>query len=290
MTAHTVNTILVGLNNSRENRSLFKEALAIASSMRAQVIVVSVTPSYEGNMNRIFLNDADKLFRKPLEKTLQESEKYAISLGLQLTTILRTGKPWEEIVAVAIEENTDLIILGCSKKLQVERLLLGRTTVEVILNGPCDVLLIPEDAEVRFDKILIWFNGSSQSIEAGTRALELASSYGGEVHALYITDIPADRVLRYGVMKEAEKKGWEILKDFISRGEYLDVPVIATVKGNVPESCIAEYAKERNINLIVLGTTGSETLGFDMFFGSVIERVTSQVSCPILVAKTRDEN
>ncbi len=284
MKKHPVKTILAAFNNSRENRSLFKEALALASSMRARVIAVSVTPGYEGNMNRFFLKDAEQQLTEPLQKTLREAKEYATSLGLQMSTIHRTGKPCDEIIAVANEEGADLILLGCAKRLQVERMLLGRTTAEVIMNGPCDVLLIPEDAEIRFDKILVGISGSKASIHAGHRALDLASTYGGEVHALYVTDIPTDRALRYGVRSDAEKKGWNIVKEFVSLGDDLDVPVITAVKGNMPEACIIEYAKEKGINLIVLGSK-NDSLGFDMFFGSVIEHVTSRAPCPILVAK-----
>lgn len=284
MTSHPVKTILTAINNSRENRSLFKEALALASSMRARVIVVAVTPGYEGNMNRFFLKEAEQQLNEPLQKTLREAKEYATSLGLQMSTIHRTGKPCEEIIAVANEKGADLILLGCARRLQLERMLLGRTTAEVIMNGPCDVLLIPEDAEIRFDKILVGISGSAASIHAGSRAMDLAATYGGEVHALYVTDIPADRALRYGIRGDAEKKGWNILKDIVSEGEKLDVQVITAVKGNVPEACIIEYAREKNIRLIVLGSTKG-SMGFDMFFGSVIEHVTSLAPCPILVAK-----
>ncbi len=284
MTKHPVKTILTAINNSQENRSLFKEALALASSMRARVIAISVTPGYEGNMNRFFLKQAEQQLNEPLQKTLREAKEYATSLGLQMSAVHRTGKPCDEIIAVANEESADLILLGCAKRLQVERMLLGRTTAEVIMNGPCDVLLIPEDAEIRFDKILVGISGSAASIHAGRRAIDLAATYGGEVHALYVTDIPTDRALRYGVMSDAEKKGWNILKDFVSRGEELDVPVITAVKGNMPEACLVKYAREKDIHLIVLGSK-TRSLGFDMFFGSVIEHVTSLAPCPILVTK-----
>jgi hypothetical protein len=84
MTTRTVKTILAAMNNSKENRSLFKEALALASSMRARVVLVSVTPEYEGNMNRFFLNDAGRQLKAPFEEILMEAEEYATSLGLSM--------------------------------------------------------------------------------------------------------------------------------------------------------------------------------------------------------------
>lgn len=148
--------------------------------MGAKVIVTSVTPGYEGNMNRVFIKNAEQQFEEPLKNLLNEAQEYATSLGLQMNTIHRIGKPSEEITAIAHETKADLILMGCSRRLQFERMLLGRTTIEVIINGPCDVMLIPEDAEVSFEKILVGINGSAESSEAGRRALELASCYGGK--------------------------------------------------------------------------------------------------------------
>lgn len=284
MTTHSIKNILAAMDNSKENRSLFKEALALASSMRAKVTVTSVTPRYEGNMNRVFLNDVERQLEMPLKTVLDEAEEYAASLGLQMSTIHRVGKPSEEISAIAHETNADLILLGCKKRLQVERMLLGRTIIEVICNGPSDVMLLPEDKEVSFERILVGINGSAESLEAGVRALELASSYGGEVHAVYATDLSTDRLLRYGAMREAEQKGWSILQEFISHAKEYDAPLITAVRGNLPETCLVEYAREKKINLIILGAP-KEHWGLEMFFGSVIERITSLAQCPILIAK-----
>jgi nucleotide-binding universal stress UspA family protein len=123
--------------------------------------------------------------------------------------------------------------------MQVERMLLGRTTVEVIINSPCDVLLMPEDSELLFDRILAGIDGSAASTDAGLLAIDIARSYGSEVHALYVTNIPTDRSLRYGITREAENKGWEILKEFVAQGKEQNVSVITAIRGNIPEDCLA---------------------------------------------------
>ncbi|MFT5698509.1 MAG: nucleotide-binding universal stress UspA family protein [Desulforhopalus sp.] len=286
MTTHTVKTILAAMDNSQDNSALFKEALSLASSLRAQVVVVSITPEYEGNMNRLFINDANNQLKAPFQEILREADEYANSLGLHLQTIHRIGKPYEEIIAVAYEEHADIIMLGCAKRLQVERILSGRNMVEVITHGPCDVLLMPGDKELKFDRILVGIDGSPASKEAGERALDLAGSYGSEVHALFVTDIAVDSSLRYGVSRDAEKKGWVILKDFIEQGKRRDVSVIASIRGHLIEECLAQYALEKNIHLTILGSQ-ARSLGLDIFCGSVVERIISLTPCPVLVTKKR---
>jgi nucleotide-binding universal stress UspA family protein len=286
MTTYTVKTILAAMDNSEENSSLFKEALCLASSMRARVVVASITPKYEGNMNRLFIDNADLQFKAPFQETLKEAEGYASSLGLHLDTVHRVGKPYEEIIAIAHEERADIILLGCTKRLQVERLLSGRNMVEVITKGPCDVLLMPGDAELKFGRILVALDGSVASIEAGQRALDIAGSYGSEVHVLYVTEVPVDKSLRYGVTSEAEKKGWLILKKFVEQGKEKDVAVISAIRGNPVEDSLLRYASEHRLELIIMGAQ-ADFLSFDIFCGSTIERLVPLTRCPILVAKKR---
>lgn len=288
MTAHSAKTILVAINNSEENQSLFKEALALASALRAKVVAVSVTPEYEGNTNRFFLRNAEEEFRKSLMKVLAEANEYATSLGLSMETVHRTGKPDEKICALAYEINADVILLGCAKRMQMERIMLGRTTAEVVANSPCDVLLLPEGAELRFDRILAGVNGSKSSEEAGLRTIDVAKSYGSEVHALYVTSVPTDRYLRYGVSREAEQKGWKVLKQYVSSASEQDVAVIAAIRGNIVEDCLTEYIKEKDIHLLIIGSQ-THTFSLDMFFGSVLERIVSNTPCPVLVAKKQHD-
>ena len=281
-----IRTILAAMDNAWENRSLYKEALALASSMRARVVVISVSPEYEGNMNRLFLDNADRQLEAPLQNVLHEAKQYALSLGLNMQTIHRVGKPRVEIVLAARQEQADLILLGCSKRMQLEKILLGSTTLSVIADSPCDTLLVPEDAEIKFDRILVHVNGSLEMEPVCREAIDLAVSYGSEVHALYVTDIPIDRSFRYGVLGEAEKEGWNILKEFVARCEQLDIPVIAAMRGNSTEQCILSYAVEQNINLIVLGYQ-ADSSGVDLFCGNTVEHVASRASCPVLVTRIR---
>ena len=281
-----IRTILAAMDNARQNRSLYKEALALASSMRARVVVISVTPEYEGNMHRLFMDNADQQLKAFSQNILHEAKEYASSLGLSMQTIHRIGKPSVEILLAAQQERADVILLGCSKRMQVERLLLGSTTLGVIANSPCATLLVPEDGEIQFDRILVHVHSGPETEKVCQQAIDLAASYGSEIHALYVTDIPTDRSFRYGVLGEAEKEGWNILKQFVARCEQLDIPVVAAMRGNITEQCILTYAMEHDINLIVLGYQ-ADASGVDLFCGNMVEHVASRTSCPVLVTRTR---
>jgi nucleotide-binding universal stress UspA family protein len=282
-------TIVAGVDTSEMSRLVFREALVLASTMRAEVIVVSVTPQYEGNMNRMCIKDSEKQFNENFHQILEEAIEYAESLGLNLKTIHRTGKPSDEILAIAQEKQASLIVLGCAKRHQVERMLLGRTTAEIIDNSHCDILLLPENSEIRFSDILVGINKSFASDEAERRAFDVARSYGSKLHGVHAIDIPSDRSLRYGVARDAENEAFNILNNFVARSEAIGIPVTTATCWNTPDKGLATYAKEQGINLIILGSDDKSSF-LEMLGGSVVERLASLTSCPVLIAKYRPQN
>ena len=281
-------TIVAAVDTTDVSQAMFKEALVLASSLRARVVMVSVTPEYEGNMNRFFIKDAEQQLKEPFQLILEKAGDYASSLGLEMKTVRRHGKPSDEIIDVALQEKADLIILGSSKRMQLERMMLGRTIAEIIHDGPCDVLLIPANSEIRFNKVLVEINDFPSRPEAGLRAFDVAKSYSSEIHAMYVVDIAPDRSLRSGVLRDAEKKGSAVLKEYAAQGESQGLRVYTEIGRNMPEKCLVEYAQKQNIHLIVIGSNEDAGM-FEMLWGSAVERVASKSVCPILVAKKRKE-
>jgi len=277
-------SILAAVDISRVSQSAFKQALALSSSMRAKLVAVGVTPRYEGNMNRLKISDANMQLSEPFHKSLEDAASYAASLGLEIRTIHRIGEPSAEIVQVAEEEGADLIVLGNEKRSKVEQVLLGGMRAKVIDRSPCDVMLVPEMSEIRFGKILVGVHGTPASNAAGMRALQLAVSYGSQVHALTAIDVPTDRSLRYGVLKDARQKGFKALEAIAREGERLGVEVITELQEATAEKCLLSYAEAKDIQHIILGSKGYSGVG-DILLGSVIERVALRASCAIQVVK-----
>jgi hypothetical protein len=247
-------------------------------------VAISVTPHYEGNMNRWKIVDAGEQMEIPFRKSLQEAEDTAASYGLSVRTVHRVGDPVEEIVSLAEEEGAGLLLLGYPSRSYVERVFLGRTVAKVIGLSPCDVLIIPQSGEVGFSRILVGIDGSGYSMEAGQRALDLALSYGGEVHGITVLDVPIERGLRYGVLDEARHKNFTALQILAGQGEKLGVKVITELREGSPYENIVKYSEENNIDLIVLGSYGRTALT-RMLMGSVVERVAALSQRPTLVVK-----
>ncbi|MCL2459170.1 MAG: universal stress protein [Desulfobulbus sp.] len=277
-------TILVAVDPGDASKAAFRQAVRLALFLKVELVAVSVTPRYEGNMHRWKISNANEQFSEPFQQCLEEVKQIAAENGQTVRTIHTVGDPVREIVRTAEEEQAGLLLLGHTKRTRIERVLLGRTLAKVIGASPCDVLMVPEHAEVNFSRILVGIDGSSFSMEAGQRALDLALPFGGEVHALTVLDIPVEHGFHYGVLDEAKQKSFPPLQTLAGQGQRLGVRVVTEIREGSPYATIVDYSAEKNIELIVLGSYGRTALG-DILMGSVVERVVSLSSRPTLVVK-----
>ncbi|MGD9949091.1 MAG: universal stress protein [Desulfobulbus sp.] len=285
----TVSTILVAVDPSNASKGTFQQALRMAQFLKAELIAISVTPRYEGNMNRWKISNADAKLSHPFEECLSEMQQMAEEQGQQVRTLHVIGDPVEEIIRAAEAENVGLILMGYPKRSRIERAILGQTTTKVIGYSPCDVLMIPEGAEITFSRIMVGIDGSRYSMEAGQRALELAMAFGGEVHALTVLDIPMERSFLYGVLESARQNSFPPLETLIGQGERFGIKVSKEILHGSPSETIVQYSEKHNIDLIVLGTYGRTAMA-KILLGSVVERVAMISARPTLVVKRLGKN
>ena len=150
-----------------------------------------------------------------------------------------------------------------------------------------------------FSKILVGIDGSEYSRNAVNYALDLAVKYGSELFLLAIVPSKVHHGDSSGVFgmvspsyfdeykKEAEKWFEEII-NHINKETTIDASTrvkseVITTPFSTPAS-ILNYAEERDVDLIVIGTRGKSGLK-KMLLGSVASDVVTYSYCPVLVVK-----
>jgi len=81
------------------------------------------------------------------ERARQELDKLAkeeIPDSVPVKTIIKTGKPFLEIIENAGELDVDLIIIATHGRTGVEHILFGSTAEKVVRKAPCPVLTLRE--------------------------------------------------------------------------------------------------------------------------------------------------
>ncbi len=67
-----------------------------------------------------------------------------IQAGIKVRTMVKTGKPFLEIVETAAEEDADMIIISSHGHSGVEHILFGSTAEKVVRKAPCPVLILKD--------------------------------------------------------------------------------------------------------------------------------------------------
>lgn len=165
-------------------------------------------------------------------------------------------------------------------------------------------LLTKENITIK--KILVAVDGSKPSLNAGNQAIKLAEKHQAELTALYV--ISSD--IRYGHLEDPVAPSLEdpvapslpgppkeiVMMAMEAGQKYVDkvkqrasetkisVRTDVVISTNSVVKDIVEYAEEKKIDLIVIGSRGMSGLK-RMLLGSVASGVVKYAHCPVLVVK-----
>lgn len=137
-----------------------------------------------------------------------------------------------------------------------------------------------------YNKILVPTDGSDFAKKAQKQALFLSKVSGAEIIALSVTEnnfvngLPLDDEV-YQLNQILNERSEENLKEFDELNED-NLKITHVVREGSPAKVILEVAKEEDVDLIVMGSSGKS--GFDRFImGSVADKVVNSAKCAVLV-------
>lgn len=145
-----------------------------------------------------------------------------------------------------------------------------------------------------FGKIVVAFDGSTDSTKAVRLAASLASKYGSSIILVHVYPSPAIGfsaasgmpIPDYGDLEGAAKASGQSI---LSQGMQLAKEIGATARGELIEAssvveAVVNFSASENADLIVVGTRGMT--GFkQLILGSVSSGLVSHAKCPVLVAR-----
>ncbi|MDP7277055.1 MAG: universal stress protein [Planctomycetaceae bacterium] len=140
---------------------------------------------------------------------------------------------------------------------------------------------------IRVKNILVPTDFSEHSDTAVLYGCELASRFDADLHLLHVVEFTP---LMYGegayfapeTEAQLEHDAQQLIGDIPAPEWRSRIPNVtrSTLRGHpLPEIC--RYAKEQNIDLIILGTHGRGAIAH-VLLGSVAEKVVRKAPCPVL--------
>ena len=144
---------------------------------------------------------------------------------------------------------------------------------------------------IQIQRILLPTDFSDYSTAATKYACELAARFNSELHILHTLEqhLSATPAFGFGLdiptfVSESKVAAEKRLAGLIDSGWSVGRTVIRTVTEGSPRVEIVRYAREANIDLIVLSTHGRTGLSHVML-GSVAESVVRTAPCPVLTVR-----
>lgn len=247
-------------------------ALKIAERCGAKLFVLNVV-YYNPEHMSIAIEEVETQKSRARE-VVERVKREAIERDIDVETKIILSDSIEEGIAKTAEEvQANLIVMGRRGIRGLAKLLIGSATIGVVPIAPCPVLIVPRNADLRGKGFLGATDGSEVSLKAVDFMCELAQRMD---LPLYVLAVAKDLTFKEKA-EEALEKAREILKRYNLNGEFL-------LYVGEPSRLILEVAKQRDIDLIVMGNRGLKGIS-KMIFGSVSEKVLNNTDRGVLIVK-----
>ncbi len=146
---------------------------------------------------------------------------------------------------------------------------------------------------IQFRRIMLPTDFSEYSQAATAYAVELAEKFDAELHLFHVVEVHPGSTPVFGGglalapnVKESREHAVRQLAGFLDP-QWRNAHKVVHATGDGPPFLeIIRYAKENDIDLIIIGTHGRTGLAHVMI-GSVAEKVVRKAPCPVLTVRAK---
>lgn len=136
--------ILIALDGSEASQRALSRAVDEAKVWDARLQAIYVVET--GLFSSLPLDNTVEIMYRVLEKegkaVLEKAKKFAASHGVTLNTHMKQGHAGSEIVALAKQEKSDLIMVGSHGKSNTDRLLIGSVSTFVVTHSTVTTMVV----------------------------------------------------------------------------------------------------------------------------------------------------
>jgi nucleotide-binding universal stress UspA family protein len=132
-----IKRIVIPVDNTKDSKNAVEKGAYLAKILGINAKIITVNDTYHFISSVVL----EEKIKKEAEAFLNNFKKIGEEFGIKMDTQLVVGKPAEEIVKIAKED--DLIIMAYHDKTKgVDRILDKSVSKDVIRNAPCSVLIV----------------------------------------------------------------------------------------------------------------------------------------------------
>jgi len=287
MSDSTLNKLMIGLDLTSTDEAIFsflnqnKPLLKNSSLSFIHVKDENNSSSDSGSAN-MSLSQIEDYFNSQLEKHLSgKTSNYNLNII--------EGDPSEEVVQAALNNDADLLILGHKKSKQHKV-----KPNKLVEKSRCSLLLVPEDENLKVDKIGVAINFSDLCKQVVAMAAGLAKTLDADLLGVHTFQVPSgyhktgkDHEEFSEVMEgHAKDDAKEFLNEVGLQG--LQMKYIYDEKDSADEYLV-RFSKENKLNLFAMGSRG-RTDAASVMLGSLAKSLSKKLyEIPLMIVKDKSE-
>ena len=281
----SLKSILFATDFSSASDKAASYAKALAVNFRSAVEIVHVfDPSRVATYVESILGAPARERQRTMPESAERLQQDFVAAGIDTKTSLQEGhRPYVEVLKLAKQHETELIVAGTHSRWGLERLVIGSTAEDLIRNAECPVLTVgphakePGDGPLVFRTIVYATDFSAEAAKAAVYALSFAQDSGAHIYFCYVaaTDATAeDRKALDAPFKAA-------LERMIPESSYeWCTPQTVVEHGEAAEG-ILELADRVHADLIVLGARNASFWLTHIEHGLTPD-LLAEAKCPVM--------
>lgn len=255
----------------------------------AEIHIVHVVPARAPANKEI---EAD--LARHLAQAVALVEKTSIDAGLEtpaVTTSVRAGDAFVEIVRYARGVDADLIVLGRKGAGSGLRKVLGTTAARVVRMSDTPVLIVGERPRGAYRRPLVALALDSSERRLVSLVRAVCGASGNTVHGVHAYHVPFSGLLPPGSdaspslhHRQVREQVAQMLEKHLEILNRAGTRVRATLRHGDARLAIRDEAMRRDADLIALGTHGRSGIAHALL-GSVAEWVVMNTAKDVLIAR-----
>lgn len=288
--------ILTAIDFTPACKNALREAVRLASHSKTAITAIHV-------MDAFLLHNLEKALSADRATVLAEwttrLNKFVESsdLGTAIVQVeVLVGNPFTELARACIAHQADLLVMGARGSRDVPGRV-GVIAAKCVRKAPVDVLLVREDAQGPFKRLVACVDFSDNSAVALRHALQLARQDGASLSCVHVYQSALALSLDYagleipGASMAADSHAleyWEedlkrFVQPLLQEAPEVEVSTVVLERINIREA-ILDYALQWHADLVVLGTRGKSGLR-EILIGTTAEKIVSNAPSSILAVK-----
>lgn len=289
--------LLVAIDGSESSLQAAEVAIGLATFLHARLDILSVEetlPRYvatheESSREHLAALEYFNGLQAPLRQRAEQR-------GVQTHCAILEGHEGQVILEYIKEQHCDLLVLGHQGHSAVWGAFLGSTADKLVNHAQCSVLVIrPKGGKALFRRLLVALDGSPLSWQAFQVGLQFAKLPGAALASLSVIEgpkaPPKQQAAAIPLSPPSARIDWDWAIYFqqiqaiaAAQAHLADLPLETFTREGSASTLLTSLARERNIDLLILGATGHEH-PLSLTTGGTARKIANAAQCAVLLVR-----